>query len=330
MNPADAEGNVTRCRICDSKFHWQHDCPASFENQRKAAGGTQHITLFQSQHHKTDEMRTFVGETFNCAVLDSGCSQTVCGVNWLDCYKERLQSDAAIREQPYHTVFKFGSGEPVTSMKKVTLPIMIGDQPIDLETDVVETDIPLLLSKSAMKKSSTILDFNQDTANMFGQRQPLVKTTSGHYAIPIIKERSIAEGSKENVQQCLAMIASTIPSKDEILKLHCQFGHCDKSKLTKLVVSSKLWTDTKGVHQLISDVSEHCATCQRYKKRKPRPVVGLPMATDFNQAVAMDLTTYQQGTWMLHLILILTEFCCLCTSFQEARCHFRCHNENTD
>ena len=47
INPAQAEGNVTRCRICDSKFHWQHDCPASFENQRKAAGGTQHITLFQ-------------------------------------------------------------------------------------------------------------------------------------------------------------------------------------------------------------------------------------------------------------------------------------------
>ena len=140
-----------------------------------------------------------------------------------------MQSDAAIREQPSHTVFKFGSGEPVTSMKKVTLPIMIGDQPVDLETDVIETDIPILLSKSAMKKSSTILDFNQNTAYMFGQRQPLIKTTSGHYAIPIIKERSIAEGSKENVQQCIAMIASTIPSKDEILKLNRQFGHCDES-----------------------------------------------------------------------------------------------------
>ena len=79
-----------------------------------------------------------------------------------------------------------------------------------------------------------------------------------------------------------------------------------------MVVSSKLWTDTKGVHQLISDVSEHCATCQRYKKRKPRPVVGLPMATDCNQALAMDLITYQQGTWILHLIDLFSQYSVAC------------------
>ena len=70
---------------------------------------------------------------------------------------------------------------------------MIGKQKIDLETDVVDTDIPLLLSKSAMKKSSTVIDFDKDTAVMFGEKQKLIKTTSGHYAILLTNKRKIIE-----------------------------------------------------------------------------------------------------------------------------------------
>ena len=75
MNAADADGNITRCRICDSKYHWQYNCPVN-ESQRskmKANNDAQNISLFQSQQQSEDEMRIFVGETFNCAVLDSGC-----------------------------------------------------------------------------------------------------------------------------------------------------------------------------------------------------------------------------------------------------------------
>ena len=43
-------------------------------------------TLFQSNHFTTDEIKVFVGETFNCVVLHSGCNQPVCGKDWLECY----------------------------------------------------------------------------------------------------------------------------------------------------------------------------------------------------------------------------------------------------
>ena len=52
----------------------------------------------------------------------------------------------------------------------------VGTQEIDLE-DVVDTDIPLILLKNAMK-SSTVIDFNKDMAVMFGEEQKLIKTTS--------------------------------------------------------------------------------------------------------------------------------------------------------
>ncbi len=103
MNPVDREGNVTRCRICDSKFHWHQDCTVK-------AKGPDKITLFQAKDIDNEETRVFVGETLNCAVLDSGCSQTVCGKNWLRCFQESLDDEAKINERPSHATFKFGNG----------------------------------------------------------------------------------------------------------------------------------------------------------------------------------------------------------------------------
>ena len=123
-----------------------------------------------------------VGENLNCPVLDSGCSQIVCGQNWLKCFEDSFDEGVSIKKRSSCATFKFGNRGPVQSLKKVVLPVTIGNDKISLETDVVDTDIPLLLSKAAMKKSSTVIDFDKDTALMFGKQQPLVKTTSGHYA----------------------------------------------------------------------------------------------------------------------------------------------------
>ena len=125
--------------------------------------------------------------------------------------------------------FKFGNGRPVQSIKKVSLPVMIGKQEIELETNIVDTDIPLLLSKSAMKKSSTVIDFDKDTALLFGKKQKLIKTTSGHYAIPLTNKRKIIEDAPQEEVQNIFSCMTTSPSKNDIIKLHRQFGHCKKA-----------------------------------------------------------------------------------------------------
>ena len=48
-----------------------------------------------------------------------------------------LDKDTEIAEKASKSTFKFGNGSPVQSIKKVSLPVMIGKQEIDLETDVV-------------------------------------------------------------------------------------------------------------------------------------------------------------------------------------------------
>ena len=45
------------------------------------------------------------------------------------------------------TLFKFGDGEKIRSLRKVKIPIKIGEKDVMLQIDVVNTEIPLLLSK---------------------------------------------------------------------------------------------------------------------------------------------------------------------------------------
>ena len=84
------------------------------------------------------------------------------------------------------------------------IPVPFGKQKLTIESDIVEADIPLLLSKEALKKSKTVLDFNNGTSLMFGEEQALIATESGHYAIPlpITKEQSA-------VQQQISLIMNT-------------------------------------------------------------------------------------------------------------------------
>lgn len=78
-------------------------------------------------NRNSDEMRMLVGETFNCAALDSACSFTVCGVDWLHSYLDSLPDDKLIKvsEEEGKTTFKFGDGMVVPSLKKILLLISL-------------------------------------------------------------------------------------------------------------------------------------------------------------------------------------------------------------
>ena len=63
-------------------------------------------------------MKVFVGETLSCGVLDSGFTQTVCGMSWLSCFKDSLSKSEldSIIEKSSNTTFKFGDGKSVPSL----------------------------------------------------------------------------------------------------------------------------------------------------------------------------------------------------------------------
>ena len=64
---------------------------------------------------------------------------------------------------------------------------------IIIKSDVIDSDLPLLLSKSAMKKANVKIDFSNDVINMLNQKIKFVFTASGHYAVPSSKTSQLEE-----------------------------------------------------------------------------------------------------------------------------------------
>ena len=202
-NPVDGDGNVTRCVVCDSRFHWVRDCPDAFEN-REANEALQnssenrgdceessvHLSLFMgytSEARKTNKLDSLVQESYGYALLDSGCSTTVCGADWLHNYCEYLSpyDFDSIVEKSSPATFTFGDGRTVRSMKRLTLPCYINGKRSTIDTEVVDCNIPMLLSKKAMKKGGMILNFANDTIKIENDEVTLNSSVAGHYLLPI-------------------------------------------------------------------------------------------------------------------------------------------------
>ena len=119
-------------------------------------------------------------------MLDTDCSTTVCGVDWLENYSNTLSvyDKNSIKEEPSSSSFTFGDGATVTSLKRVTIPCYITGMRSTIETGVVTCKVPLLLSKKATKRDKMCLNFETNTVVIEGESIVLNCTSSGHYLLP--------------------------------------------------------------------------------------------------------------------------------------------------
>ena len=85
-------------------------------------------------------------------------------------------------------------------------------------------------------------------------------------------------------------------------KLHRQFAHPPPENLLRLFNSAgNPWSEDEELKNEIKLTSKTCSTCRLYKKPAPKPIVGLPSASRFQEFVAMDLKFYK-GKIILHLV----------------------------
>ena len=54
-------------------------------------------------------------------------------------------------ESKSETKFKFGDGNTLQAIKEVKIPAQIRNKKVDIHTDVINNELPLLLSKDAIK-----------------------------------------------------------------------------------------------------------------------------------------------------------------------------------
>ena len=116
-NPLDANGEISQCHTCGSIFHWSYACPDSYESRdqvKEKDGGVQ-IQL------REETMETLIDETLSMAVLDSGCTKTVCRETWLNCYLETLSDEdkKLLHVEDSNSGFKFGDSKLIKSNKKL-------------------------------------------------------------------------------------------------------------------------------------------------------------------------------------------------------------------
>ena len=199
QNPLGEDGKPTKCVICQSILHWARKCPHSYEsNQRKEntwADKSRKVNfnmfvamVAEDEKRENGRLQSLLDETKGCAVIDSGCATTVCGEEWAEDFIENLCDEEKdnVHEEPSNEYFTFGDGHSVKSLKRLSIPCWIqGMERGYITTEVVKPKIPLLLSKTSMKKQDMVLDFKNDTIICGNEVIQLKNTGSGHYALPL-------------------------------------------------------------------------------------------------------------------------------------------------
>lgn len=317
LNFVDRNGNVTRCRICESTMHWMSKCPHNPNNRKikdinhineiKEEGQAEDI---DSDYDASESNVLFSGildndvfsvESVGTAIVDTACSRTVAGKEWLTHYMKGLDDKALtkINIQPSNHKFKFGDGRIVKAENKARIPCEIGKKKCEIDVELIEGKLPLLLSKQSLKRAKTILNLQNDSVKMFDQDIPVHLSSGGHYAINILP----------GILNEINLLEQTNNDKDmekKILKLHRQFGHASKENLMKLIKNAGC--KTKNICGIAAEVVKNCAVCRLYKKPAPRPAVGLPWANDFNKVIGMDLHQLDSNLYYIHMVDQFTKF----------------------
>ena len=308
-NHSDARGNTNKCFECGSPYHYRYSCPRRVYE----------VKSDQRSDEKSDEQcyltiekkdtRKMMVDSLNCAVLDSACSSTVCGLNWLNCFLDTLSAEdlSRVTEEKSNTSFKFGDGSVIKSLKTVIFPAVLAGEKCKIKTDVIDSDIPLLFGKPSMKKAKVKIDMENDCASVCGKHVDLQCTSSGHYCIPI---SDFEEGNKQ-IHQVLVMEGWGYMDQDHIEnqagKLHKQFGHPSSKRLIQLLKDGGI--NDKNYFDFVEKNSDECEICKKFRRTPSKPVVCMPMAREFNETVAMDLKEWKKGEiYFLHLIDVATRF----------------------
>ena len=321
-NPVGSDGRVSTCFKCGSKNHWARFCPNNDWRQQSSESHNSnwrqrnselnsnyygeddevHVTLLAAEENFENKVDTLFGESLGGVILDSGCSRTVCGEMWLASYLETLTSveKESVKIEQSTSVFKFGDGKRMKSLKRVVLPCVLAGKNVTIRTDVVACNVPLLLSKTSMKRAGMIINLNNDTALIFGKNVKLNVTSIGHYMLPVFHPLS-----DSRVEEVLLSV-DDCDSNKIALKLHRQFAHPPAEKLQKFLRNAG--KVDAALMKSIDEVTAACDTCVRYKKPRPRPTVALPMAHSFNETVAMDLKMWK-GQYFLVIVDHATRYC---------------------
>ena len=309
-----------KCYSCGSEYHLSPRCPrntyVSESEEGKESKEYESYVCYEETFNVQNGSK-LMKEAIDYGILDTACTSTVCGMEWLNMYIRGLTSEERIKikEETSESTFRFGDGRVYESLKKVILPIKIAGIDWRITTDVVECYIPLLISKKSMKKAHMKINLENDTALLkVGKKYREVKldcTSSGHYRLALQDPEKIRRKVEEIEEILITLGQDGNEKRKNIKKLHHQFGHPSIKRLRQLLIDAKI--EDNECHSLIEEITNGCDTCLKFKRTPSRPIVTMNMASEMNDIVALDLKEYKKNDiYFLHMIDLATRFSRTC------------------
>ena len=295
-NPKGRDGKVLSCHSCGSWKHLIRECPdkqesiniTSEEKSDEVFENLEKLVLFTNSN---TEMNRFTSEALNCAALDTCCSSSVAGKKWLEVYLESLEPEMktlVVGPMKGMKSFQFGNQGVLNSNGLYKIPIRPAGKITMIEVDVIDSDIPLLLSKKEMQKHNVTIFMMEDKVSFQGKDILLRTTNAGHYILPLNNTSEVEDVFAVNLQT-----ASDSEKKKALDKLHKQFGHRPKQAFTDLLKTAGSWSS--DMSKILDKIIDNCRGCIMRKRNPDRPAVALPMASDFNEKLAIDLKHWKSG-----------------------------------
>ena len=89
----------------------------------------------------------------------------------------------------------------MTSVKAATIPVTIGSCKVEIKIDMIDSDIPFLLSTAAMKKAQIVLNFSHNAIALKGHQIKFSMTSNGPNCLPITKPKLLINNVTETGNQ---------------------------------------------------------------------------------------------------------------------------------
>ena len=287
---------IQKCKYCQHKHtHNANIIEPSDEEASKNEYEIEDFALITTQNPK----KNFVTEMKISAIIDTASTKTVADKEWLRSYLKIYMILGLIKlkflKDTKH--FKFGDGHIAISQSRI--PTQIGNNKCFIKMEIVKENIPLLLSKTPLKKAGTVLNIRNDKILIFNKDINISTSASGHYAISILPDETCKFDDIKEV-----WIFQQDENDDSkfrrLLNSAKKFGHASANNLENLFQQAGLLISDKS--DMINKVFIHSNTCKLYKKTFTMTSVGLSKTMSFNDTVTMNPHQLGQRLWYLQVI----------------------------
>ena len=243
----------------------------------------------QPRARQKSDPRTYNDIDFQGACGDTGSQGTLIGLRQAKAYCRLVGQKLKLSRSKIR--FHFGDGcRNSLGRMELRLPTPNGGY-IPIHTDVVDSDIPLLLGLEFLRQELLLLNCLTNE----------LKSYAFKWNVPLIEkfDHIFVEWRRTSHNLC---------TKAEQQRLHLHFYRPSVGKLFYLLEGARSEDTNSNVYKMLEDITRACDSCQNHSVKPFRFQSALPPENViFNQAIAIDIL-WRPGHPVLHVLDTHTHF----------------------